>query len=140
MPFIDFQNNSMCGSAQQYVFIHDYTLMGCKSELLSEFEVWDDEIYDTLHACCLNRFPNSITSCCEAPGAGGCALSGTVQWLPDWANGHCYEKDTNLIEEWEWRWAHETLESCCSRCKWLLYCQCACILVSLIENLTNILT
>ena len=64
-----------------------------------------------------DRFPNSITSCCEALYEGGCDLSGIVQYLPDWANGHCYEKDTNLIEEWEWRWSHETLESCCDRCK-----------------------
>lgn len=79
--------------------------------------MWKNEIYDTLHACCKDRFPNSITSCCEAPDEGGCDLSGIVQYLPDWANGHCYEKDTNLIEDWEWRWSHETLESCCDRCK-----------------------
>ena len=79
--------------------------------------MWKNEIYDTLHACCKDRFPNSITSCCEAPDEDGCDLSGIVQYLPDWANGHCYEKDTNLIEEWEWRWSHETLESCCDRCK-----------------------
>ena len=91
--------------------------MECETKLLSDLEFWVDEIYDTLHTCCRDRFPNSITSCCDAEGAGGCDLSGIIKWLPDWANGHCYEKDNNLVEEWEKRWAHGSLEGCCNRCE-----------------------
>ena len=120
MSYVDFEGNDSCDT-QQIVFIHDYTEMKCKPKLISEFEVWENDIYDTLHACCMDRFPNLITSCCETSGTSdeaGCTLSSIAfMWLPDWANGHCYEKATNLMEEWQWRWAHETSESCCSRCK-----------------------
>jgi hypothetical protein len=105
-------------ATRKYVFAPNYSSMNCESRQLIDFGSWESEIYDTLHACCRDRFPNSITSCCEAAGTSGCDLSGTVQWLPDWANGHCYEKDINLIEEWEWRWTRETLETCCNRCKY----------------------
>ena len=92
--------------------------MECESKIQSEFDEQEEhETYGTLHSCCRDKFPNSLTSCCEASGAGGCTLSGTIQWLPDWANGHCYEKDKNIIEDWEWRWAYDALESCCDRCK-----------------------
>jgi hypothetical protein len=66
--------------------------MECHRKPLSEFETWENEIYDSLYGCCSDKFPNSITSCCDTAGSGGCTLSGVVQWLPDWANGHCYEK------------------------------------------------
>ena len=115
---IDFKNDKKCNGAQRHVFVPHNSLMECESKLFTELEAWENEIYDTLNACCRDKFPNYITSCCESDGAGGCALAGTVNWLPDWANGHCYEKDTNLIEDWEWRWAHDTLESCCGRCKY----------------------
>ena len=114
----DFENDIKCGRVDdQIIYAPDYSSLNCKSNLLSEFEAWEEEIFDTLYACCTDRFPNSITSCCETTGEGGCPLSGIVQWLPDWDNDHCYEKDTNLIEEWEWRWAHKTLEACCGRCE-----------------------
>ena len=102
----------------QFVFAPNYSSSECEKKLLTDFEVEGNEKFDTLHACCRDKFPNYITSCCETHGAGGCTLAGTVNWLPDWANGHCYEKDINLIEDWEWRWAHDTLESCCSRCRY----------------------
>ena len=126
MSCVDFEGNDSCDT-QQIVFIHDYTEMKCKPKLISEFEVWENDIYDTLHACCMDRFPNLITSCCETSETSdeaGCTLSSIAfMWLPDWANGHCYEKATNLMEEWQWRWAHETSESCCSRCKFYWYAQ-----------------
>jgi hypothetical protein len=53
-------------------------------------------VYNSLHDCCSDKFPNSITSCCDAAGSGGCTLSVVVQWLPDWANNHCYEKVTSV--------------------------------------------
>ena len=117
-PQIDFPLDDKCGRSEQLVFAPNYLLSQCETKLVLDFESWEPDIYDTLHACCHEKFPNSLTSCCEATGAGGCALSGTVQWLPDWINAHCYEKDTNLIEQWEWRWAHKTVDKCCGRCKY----------------------
>lgn len=114
----DFSHNTKCGIVDQLVFTPGYSAMECEMKLLSELEAWEFEIYYSLNACCREKFPNYMTSCCEATGAGGCALSGTVQWLPDWINAHCYEKDTNLIEQWEWRWAHKTVDKCCGRCKY----------------------
>ena len=102
----------------QIVFAPNFSSSLCEKKLLKESEMLGNENYDTLHACCRDKFPNSVTSCCETYGEGGCTLAGTVHWLPDWANGHCYEKDTNLVEDWEWRWAHDTLDSCCGRCKY----------------------
>jgi hypothetical protein len=58
--------------------------------------VWENEVYNSLHDCCSDKFPNSITSCCDAAGSGGCTLSGVIQSLPDWANNHCYEKVTSV--------------------------------------------
>jgi hypothetical protein len=79
-------------SVSAYGFYPNYQSMECNKKLLSEFESWENEVYDSLHGCCSDKFPNSITACCDAAGSGGCTLSGVVQWLPDWANGHCYEK------------------------------------------------
>jgi hypothetical protein len=79
-------------SVSAYGFYPNYQSMECNKKLLSEFESWENEVYDSLHGCCSDKFPNSITACCDAEGSGGCTLSGVVQWLPDWANGHCYEK------------------------------------------------
>lgn len=104
---------------EKQVFVPNYIASACESKLLSQFKTHEPETFDTLLDCCSNKFPNSITSCCDVTGTSGCALSGSIKWLPDWANGHCYEKDTNLIEEWEMRWAHETLETCCNRCKFV---------------------
>lgn len=103
---------------QKSLFAPNYSSMKCESKLVSEGNRQEEnEFYNTLSDCCKEKFPNSVTSCCGSFSEGGCTLSGVVQWLPDWANGHCYEKDSNLVEEWELRWSHETLESCCGRCK-----------------------
>ncbi|KAL3786122.1 hypothetical protein ACHAWO_008014 [Cyclotella atomus] len=96
-------------SASLYGFYISYESTKCNKKLLSEFEAWENEVYDSIHDSCRDRFPNSITSCCDAAGSGGCTLSGVVQWLPDWTNDHCYEKNGKK------RWSHDTLEACCSK-------------------------
>ena len=91
----DFAHSNKCSmslSASDYMFSPEYTSNECNRKPLSEFETWENEIYDSLYDCCRDKFPNYITSCCETPGSGGCPLSGVVQWLPDWGNGHCYQK------------------------------------------------
>ena len=92
LPLTDFANSKKCGITDVLKFYPDYNANECSQKLLSEFEPWENEIYDSLHACCSDKFPNSITTCCDSDGAGGCVLSGDVKWLPDWANGHCFEK------------------------------------------------
>lgn len=76
--------------ADQYMFYPDLEKSECSQKLLSDFEIWENKAYSSLNDCCSDKFPNSITTCCD--GSGGCTLSGIVKWLPDWANDHCYEK------------------------------------------------
>ena len=104
------------------MFYPDFATSECNRKLLSEFESHEIEMFTSLYDCCNDKFPNSIMTCCDTPGSGGCTLSGIVKWLPDWANGHCYKKDTACIEKWEDHWAHETLEICCGRCKSYFVC------------------
>lgn len=89
---LDFKYNSRCGLADQYVFYPNQEKSECNQKLLSDFEIWEYDVYDSLHDCCRDKFPNSMASCCDTEGAGGCSLSGVVKWLPDWVNNHCYEK------------------------------------------------
>lgn len=106
---------------QEFVFAPNHFSMECEAKPLLGIDAWEIQVYDTLYACCSENFPNSITTCCD--GVGGCTLSGTIQWLPDWANDHCYEKDKNLIEDWEQHWVHESLETCCDACKFYQNCE-----------------
>ena len=102
------------------MFYPDYATSECNKKLLSEFESFEgDEIFASLLECCNDKFPNSLSTCCDTPGSGGCTMSGITKWLPDWANNQCYEKDTALIESWEQRWMHDEVENCCSQCTFI---------------------
>ena len=86
-----YEHDKKCGLGDSDLFYPNPETSECLLKPLSEFELWENDVYENLHDCCREQFPNAITSCCDGH-AGGCVLSGTTMWLPDWYNSHCYEK------------------------------------------------
>jgi hypothetical protein len=86
-----FEYDGKCGLDRDRLYYYpNQEISQCHQKSSSELEVWESLVFDSLHACCSEQFPHSITSCCEA--GGGCDLSGITKWVPDWSNSHCYEK------------------------------------------------
>lgn len=94
----DFSNDKRCGANMSGdKFYPDYTSHQCNKKPLEEFAAYEVEVFDTLLSCCREKFPNSISSCCDAEGAGGCLESGLMKWIPDWYNSHCIAKVSSCL-------------------------------------------
>ena len=115
-PFVDFGWDASCvessASSSTLKFYSDSSQ--CRQKALSDFEAWEaDERFDTLDECCLANHPYQLSECCDSEGLGGCNLSGTIKYLPNWVSQSCYAKDAALMLEWESSVSHNSMSDCC---------------------------
>lgn len=90
-----------------------YLSNGCSSKPGNEFESWEQERYDTLEACCADKFNYQKGVCCDSPGMGGCTTSGKVVFVPDWENSKCTPRSEETLSDHDKIYAKSSRRSCC---------------------------
>ena len=92
----------------------DWVSDRCSKKSENLFKSWEQEKYDTLEQCCIEKFSYAMEICCDSPGMGGCGGAGTTVFLPDWKANKCVRRDKATLATYELEFAHDTQSSCCS--------------------------
>jgi hypothetical protein len=91
-----------------------YGTGGCSKKQVKDFEAFEQDRYDTLEACCSDKFSFGKRECCDSPGMGGCGTSGEVVYLPDWSNNQCEERSKSTLAVHEEAYAKASEKLCCN--------------------------